>query len=171
MNELTPTTERQLTAKQRRFVEFYVQLWNASEAARQAGYNHVSGNSFRLLNLPHIQAAIQQRIKESGLVSAEVLARLAQQARLNISEFYIDTPDGPMIDWAAVRAKGHLVKSIEYDRKGRPVLKFHDSQNALIHVGKHLKLFSDQLDVNILSMVKGYAEVSPDDWDKPALES
>lgn len=172
MNELESTTkQRQLTAKQRRFVEYYVLLWNGLEAARRAGYSTVHGNTSRLMQSPAIKAAIEQKIKELDLGSDEVLARLAQQARLNISDFYIDTPNGPMIDWVAVRAKGYLVKGIEYDRRGNPVLKFHDSQNALIHIGKHLKLFSDQLDVNILSMVKGYADVSPDDWDKLALES
>jgi hypothetical protein len=69
------------------------------------------------------------------------------------------------INWQMVIERGYLIKGIEYDRRGNVIIKFHDSQNALIHIGKHLKLFSEQIDLNMLSALKAYVGISPDDWD------
>lgn len=51
-----------LTAKQRRFVEFYVQTGNATEAAKQAGYSEKTAYRTGADNIrkPQIQKAIQK---------------------------------------------------------------------------------------------------------------
>ncbi len=55
-----------LTEKQKRFVDFYIQTGNASEAARLAGYNPKSAGSIGQENLkkPEIKNAIDARLKQ-----------------------------------------------------------------------------------------------------------
>jgi hypothetical protein len=190
MTEVKSTNqERKPTKKERRFIDVYLETWNGTEAARQAGYSSPRKLAYQVINRPHVQAAINAQLKESAMQADEALKRLADQARLNVADFYIfemvDTLDddgNPVIDpvtgevkqhpvnkginWQAVIEKGHLVKGIDYDRRGNVVLKLHDSQNALIHIGKHLKLFVDTIDLNFLNALKAYIGVSPDDWDE-----
>ena len=55
-----------LTEKQKRFVDFYIQTGNASEAARLAGYSKKISSSIGSENLrkPEIKNAINARLKE-----------------------------------------------------------------------------------------------------------
>lgn len=55
-----------LTEKQRRFVDYYVETGNASEAARRAGYSEKTAGWIGQENLqkPTIKAAIDARLKE-----------------------------------------------------------------------------------------------------------
>lgn len=55
-----------LTEKQKRFVDFYIQTGNASEAARLAGYKGKNLNRIGTENLkkPEIKNAIDARLKE-----------------------------------------------------------------------------------------------------------
>lgn len=55
-----------LTEKQKRFVDYYVETGNASEAARRAGYSERTCRVTGLENLtkPAIKAAIDARLKE-----------------------------------------------------------------------------------------------------------
>ena len=58
--------ETKLTVKQRRFIDYYIQSGNASEAARKAGYSPKTAYSMGVENLrkPQVQAAIQTRLAE-----------------------------------------------------------------------------------------------------------
>ena len=55
-----------LTEKQRRFVDYYVEMGNASEAARRAGYAEKAAYRTGSENLrkPQVKAAIDARLKE-----------------------------------------------------------------------------------------------------------
>lgn len=55
-----------LTEKQRRFVDYYIETGNASEAARRAGYSkkYINANAPKLLQNTAIKAAINARLKE-----------------------------------------------------------------------------------------------------------
>lgn len=55
-----------LTEKQRRFIDYYVETGNASEAARRAGYSERIANRIGTENLskPVIKAAINARLRE-----------------------------------------------------------------------------------------------------------
>lgn len=55
-----------LTEKQRRFVDYYIETGNASEAARRAGYSekYINANAPKLLQNTAIKAAIDARLKE-----------------------------------------------------------------------------------------------------------
>lgn len=143
-------TERKLTPRQRRFVEAYLQTWNASEAARRAGYTGAPDRiGHELLRKLEIQNRVKARMTELAMQTEEVMQRFTQQAELNPSEFFtFDSATGEMtgINWQVFREKGYLVKKLSYDRQGRPVLEFHDSQAALNQIGKAHGMFVDRVD-------------------------
>lgn len=64
--------EGDLTLKQQRFADFYIELGNASEAARRAGYSEATAGSQAVENLqkPAIREYIDQRLEE--LQSAKI---------------------------------------------------------------------------------------------------
>ncbi len=141
-----------LTRKQRIFIERYLECWNATKAATEAGYGQPHSAGARMLQRADVNAAIEARMKEAALEADEVLKRLRDQATLNPSEFYqIETdPDGNTsidINWDEFRRRGHLVKALKFTRTGKPVLEFYDSQAALGMIGKAMGMFVDRTDV------------------------
>lgn len=59
-------SEKKLTERQKRFVDFYIKTGNASEAARLAGYSkkNVDVDSAKLLVNPSVSREIAKRLKE-----------------------------------------------------------------------------------------------------------
>jgi len=177
-----------LNKKQVAFVEFYLTHWNATKAAILAGYSERSARSIGSENLtkPDIQAAIQERLAELKMGADEVLTRLSDQARGSVAVFIdISEPDaesktpetmdeahaiysGWRLNLAAAKKadKLHLIKKLKSGQWG-PEIELHDPQAALALLGKHHKLFTDQVEHSGSVDVKGYTHVSPDDWDKP----
>jgi len=161
--------------KQRLFIEHYLQCWNASEAARRAGYSERSSGSIghENLNKPEIAAEIKRRIDEAAMGADEVLHRLAEQARAQYSDYfrvYKDDDDhqyvGVDIEALKEDGKGHLIKKLRYDTDGRLIVEFYDAQAALVQVGRHFGLFTDNVDVTSAGQpIKTYYAVSPDDWE------
>lgn len=136
-----------LTNRQRAFIEHYLTTWNATQAARQAGYSVRTANEqgARLLANVSVRAAIAQRLEELKLGADEVLVRLSEQAR-SVQAEYIR--DNGTVDLKRMRADGkaHLIKGTKWDQAGHLVVEFHDAQAALVHLGKHHKLFVDRLE-------------------------
>lgn len=143
--------EVKLTRKQKVFIEKYLECWNATRAATEAGYGHPGPAGARMLARADVKAAIAARMKEMAMPADEVLKRLAEQAALNPADFFIFTtePSGKVtteINWAEFKRRGHLVKGLEWSRTGQPVLKFHDAQAALGLIGKSQALFVEKVD-------------------------
>jgi phage terminase small subunit len=149
-----------LNRKQRAFVEFYFQCWNASEAARRAGYKgKASVIGSRLLANVDIAAFIEERLNELKMTSDEVLVRLSQIGRADMRDFVDITADGKgfiNLTKAAKKGKLHLIKEIEHTTDTRKIgeveyisetmrVKLHDAMAALQLIGKHHKLFSEKL--------------------------
>lgn len=130
-----------LNQKQRVFVEEYLTCWNATEAARRAGYAHPNMAGPRLMVKDSIQEVVKQRISEKTMGADEVLTRLAEQARAEYADFA--TPRGIDIKRLVEAGKARLIKKWSYNQMGYPILEFYDAQNALLHIGKHLKLFEE----------------------------
>lgn len=107
-----------LTAKQRVFVETYLQTWNATAAARAAGYSYPNVEGPKNLVKPSIAAEIRQRLNELHMSANEALARTADIARGDLSAWITDDGD---IDLAALKAsgKGHLLKKYRVVRRMR----------------------------------------------------
>ena len=140
-----------LTNKQIAFVEHYLACWNASEAARRAGYRgkaNVSGP--RLLANESIQAYIQARLTELKMSADEVLTRLGEKARFDIGPYVYHNKetDEPVVDWDKLVYAGmtHLVKAVYQTQHGTRI-EFHDPERALELLGKHHKLFTERHEV------------------------
>lgn len=135
--------------RQRVFVEQYLSCWNASEAARRAGYNgesRVIGS--RLLTDVDIQAAIQDRLAEITMSSNEVLTRLARIGRANIADF-ATIRDGQ--DIQALGDEATVIKKFKrkITRSGDDIvneeieLELYPADVNLERIGKHLGLFDN----------------------------
>lgn len=150
------------------FVEYYIQSWNATEAARKAGYNgsYATLRSIGSQNLTklNIKAEISKRLEETIMESNEVLNRLGEMAKgFDISEYtelkdtYAVNKEGKeylsgvalWLDLDAMKRDGfsHLIKKIKSTGKGIEI-EWHDQMAALVHLGKHYQLFTDKLDIN-----------------------
>ena len=138
--------ERKLTYKQQIFINEFLTCFNASEAARRAGYKtkaNVRGSN--LLNNPMIKAQIDLRISESQMSADEALIRLAQHGRASIAD--VINAKGN-IDWDKVYKNGSVVKSISPSRYGTRI-EIVDSQSALdkiLRVNGKYKDRSDEAD-------------------------
>lgn len=142
-----------LSPKQRVFVEEYLATWNATEAARRAGYAEKSARVIGHENLtkPDIAAEIQRRIADKVMTADEALVRLSEQARGAYAEYI--TATGAVNLSALIEAgKGHLIKGIKETQFGK-VIEFYDAQAALVHIGKHHKLFVEQHEVTVTDLL------------------
>jgi phage terminase small subunit len=115
-----------LTKKQRVFIEEYLQCWNAAEAARRAGYSErtARNQASRLLAKANIQEEVQKRISDKAMSADEVLQRLVKQ-RTTITQ----KKDGD-------EEENHWIE-----------VELHDAQAALVHLGRHHKLFTERQEI------------------------
>lgn len=161
------------TAKQRAFIAEYLKDFNATQAAIRAGYSERSANNIGPGNLlkPIIADEISRQIEERCMGADEALLRLGAQARFDVGKYLTFNELGnPAIDLEAVieNGFGHLVKKISHTKYG-DTIEFYDAETALLHIGKHHKLFVDRKEVDHTSggkPIKGYINISPDDWDE-----
>lgn len=139
------TTEGQLNNRQRVFVEEYLTCWNASEAARRAGYKSKPNvHGARLLANVSIRALIEQRLATKAMSAGEVLARLADHARGTLDDF-IDARGVVDLRKARKAGKAHLLHRYSRTDKGTTI-ELYDAQAALALLGKHYKLFTERFE-------------------------
>jgi phage terminase small subunit len=144
---------------QERFCFLYVKYWNASRAARDAGYSEKTAGEIGYENLkkPEIQAEIRRIMKEIAMSAEEVLARLTAEAQANLAEL-VEPYDVPILDRegdhvgdrqsfrlkpAAFERYGFLIKSISPTRSGDFKFELHDAQKAKELIGRHHNLFKE----------------------------
>jgi len=95
-----PFVKQRLTARQQRFVAAYLELGNASEAARRAGLTtrHLGAAGSKMLHDPAVAAVIaaeQEKLMENGrLTAARVLQEYMRIAFANIRDIMDWGPDG-----------------------------------------------------------------------------
>ena len=142
----------ELSPKRAAFVEAYLETWNASEAARIANYAKPGSQGHRLLKNVEIQTKIKQRLTEMAMGADEVLHRLAQQAKADVSKFFEYNDDGSIkgFDSDYLRTHGHLVKKMKVDPE-KIDFELYDGQTALINIGRHHKLFVDSHEIKVES--------------------
>lgn len=144
-----------LNTKQRAFIEEYLICWNASEAARRAGYNGKSNvvGSQLLANLS-IKTEIDNRLDEMRMSSNEVLKRLSDMARADISDFVRVAKPTDLLR-PRYKGKTHVIKKFKkttvHTRTGDTIvtteLELYDSRSTLVDLGRHHKLFTDRIEV------------------------
>lgn len=147
-----------LNNRQQIFVNEYLKCWNASEAARRAGYNgkaNIVGP--RLLSNVSIREELEKRKADLIMSADEVMVRFTQQARAEYSE-YIEE-DGTINLPNLVKAgKAHLIKKIKPTRHGKEI-EFYDAQGPLELIGKQQGLFTDKIEVKLAKEVDTILDV------------
>ncbi len=134
-----------LTNKRRVFIEEYLKCWNASEAARRAGYKHREEGP-RLLSKDFIKDAIEKRIAEKAMSADEVVARLGEHGRSEWTQ-YLNESGSLEIKRLIEDGKGHLIKGMKQTQWGR-LVEFYDGQAALVHLGKVHGIFVDRKELS-----------------------
>lgn len=134
-----------LTGKQRAFVNHYLQSWNASEAARQAGYSEKTAGSIGSENLqkPEIKAEIERRlITQHAPSQDEIIFWLSEIVRASIADFA--TVDGGIVsvDPLAVKQRGHLIKSMRQTKYGVEI-EMYDRLTALDKLARAQGMYSE----------------------------
>jgi len=139
-----------LTPKQIVFVAEYLKDFNATRAARCAGYkgNDVTLASVGYENLrkPQIKALINKELKQKAMGPDEVLARLADHARGSAADFLdVDKYGFTSLNLGRMKSEGklHLVKKYKTTRQGIEI-ELYDAQAALVHLGKGHGLWIDK---------------------------
>lgn len=153
--------ESELTNKQRAFIEVYLVCWNASEAARRAGYSQKTARVIGQENLlkPAIQAAIAARLTELHMSADEVLARLSAQARGSLADVLalpsMDAPEGVeraswSLDLVKAQQNGaiHLIKRLRRNRYGFEI-ELYSAFDALVKMGEYHGLFKQVVQVQV----------------------
>lgn len=152
------TAPKKLSAKQQKFVEYYVRLLDATKAARLAGYKDPGQAGYENKKKQDISNAIQRLLREATLQPDDVLSRLTLHATSDMLDFVDD--DGG-VDISAVREAqlGMLIKKFKSTRRtingkdDKEVLvertveiELYDAQSALVNLGRHHKLFTDKVE-------------------------
>jgi phage terminase small subunit len=137
------------------FINEYIACYlNATEAYSRVYPNATREtarrNGHELLTNTDIAEEIKRRIGEATMGSDEVLMRLREQAQGAHGQ-YISAQGTVDIAKLIADGKGHLIKGIKETKWGKDI-EFYDAQAALVHIGKHHKLFADKLDVNLTSI-------------------
>lgn len=154
---------RALSPKQQRFVEAYVVVLNAAEAARQAGYRWPLKQGWQLLGKARIQSAIasrQAQLADTHAVTPErVIQELALVAFANMADYAAWDSSGvtlkasTALTAAQTRVVGEVSQTTSKDG-GTVRFKLHAKVAALAHLGKHLGLFPDKVQIEILTRLQ-----------------
>lgn len=131
--------ERKLTEKQERFIDYYIETGNATEAARRAGYSEKTAKQIGSENLTKLDFFIKERLKELEDVriakADEVLKHLTAAMRGEIEEEVV------------------VVESIGDGESRARVFKKQISAKERIRaaelLGKRYALFTDKLDMDV----------------------
>ncbi len=154
-----------LTPRQARFVDEYLIDLNATQAAIRAGYSAKNADKIgpKLVGKSRvaetIEKAIAERSKRTEITQDSVLRELALIGFANAGDYFDWGPDG-----VSLLDKGDLTEAqcavvAEVSQTVTPGggtirLKLHDKQAALVNLGRHLGLFTDNLKVNGLEGLK-----------------
>lgn len=139
-----------LTAKQQVFINEYLTCWNASEAARRAGYSERSARKLgaELLTKPDVRTEIEARLAEMTMMADEALVRLTEQARAGYAD-YLTAAGKVDLRRLLADGKGHLIKSFKYSRQGDLIVEFHDAQAALFKIVGVLGLTVERVEAKV----------------------
>lgn len=166
-----------LPNRRRAFIHHYLRTWNATESARKAGYRgvdhvlHMTGS--RLLSNDKVKKAIQARLNKMQVSSDEVIARLADQAKSDLSPFIRTRDDQgnplpkPYVDIEAIikSGKGHMIRELAYTKTGDVVVKTYDQQKALELLGRAHGVFKDRTELtgkDGSELFKAFIGIDPD---------
>jgi len=154
--------------------EYMIDL-NATQAAIRAGYSAKTAEEqgYQLLRKTSVSQAVQvaldARARRTGITADRVLQELAKLAYANLQDFYqangslkeiANLP--PEVAVALSSIKVNLTEGCAIQE-----VKLHDKVRCLELIGKHLKLFTEKVELGgevALSGVLRVPDVSPEAW-------
>ncbi|MEA4896140.1 MAG: terminase small subunit [Oscillospiraceae bacterium] len=161
-----------LNDRQKRFADEYLIDFNATEAAKRAGYSEKTAYSMGSENLkkPEILAYIEKRkkarINRTQITQDKVIVELAKIAFADGTDFatvgkrnrvmLTPTEDLPMEKRAAVA-------SVKKGAKGAVEVKTYDKVKALELLGRHLGLWDKKTDAGEVEDLTPLAELLKDE--------
>lgn len=139
--------DHQLTRRQELFVEHMLSGngMTQTRAADLAGYAHPQVAGAKLMAKPAIRARIRGRVEAVAMQVDEMLGRMADFARADVTDFFdcfreeklydengLECGVARLLDLEKVRGKrlGHLIKKITPGRYG-DTIELHDAKGAL----------------------------------------
>jgi hypothetical protein len=131
---------RDLRPRERVWLEKYLECWNAAEAAREAGYKWPDRTGWR--KKQELEPLIQAEIERRAMAADEVMTRLAERARFDVSPYLVTAEDGQIavdLDRLIADGYGRHIKGVTHTRYGDRVL-FYDGQEVLILMTKLMGL-------------------------------
>lgn len=147
--------EKELNPKQQAFVDAYLQTWNATRAAKMAGYSEKTAYSIghELLKKPEIASCVRARIADRAMKADECLDLLASHARADIGDLVDPATMTLDLKKATEQGRTNVIKKIKQttiigEDKQTEIFEFemYDAQAALVHIGKQLGLFTTKLE-------------------------
>lgn len=159
-----------LTPKQKRFIEEYLVDLNATQAAIRAGYSEDSAAVIGCENLikPNIQAAINEAVAERSkkveVTQEMVLRELAMIAFVDIRQAFDadgfllpikDMPENVARAVAGMDLSSRVIEGTDPDSERQVLhedlkkLKLIDKKGSLELLGRHLKLFGADTQINL----------------------
>lgn len=129
-----------LTNKQQAFVEYYLGYaqWNATEAARRAGYRHPGQQGHRLLKNVEIKQHIRDRLHTMGATTDALMGRWLTRIEADISPFV--TSGGLDVEGLKEAGLGHLIKGVRETKDATTIL-LRDPDVAEDRLARHLQMF------------------------------
>lgn len=162
VNELNVIDAPILTDKQQAFINaFFTCGYNATEAARRAGYSLKAARQSGYDNMknPDIRAEIERRLTDYAMSANEALARLAFQARGDMGDLFNDAGE---FDFKETRRRGLtvLIKKLKRKKTTRGSgenqvteetieIEMYDAQTALALLLKQWQLDHERPTENI----------------------
>lgn len=152
-----------LNLQQAKFLKEYLKSGNATEAALKADYSPKTAYSQgqRLLKNVEIAQAVQKAINKLEISAENVLAELAKLAFSNMGDYVQPNQEGTQLvpDFSNLtREQMACIQEIKVDETGgsgdgkreriqRTTFKLADKGLNLERLGRHLKLFTDRIEV------------------------
>lgn len=152
-----------MTPRQQRFVEEYLVDLNATQAAMRAGYSKRTSNEqgARLLANASIaqavQAAMEKRSERTEITSDRILQELAILGFADMGTYVRFEGSTAVLDWSdlppdATKAISEITQEVSLEDKGddaelvrKTKFKLHDKRAALVDMGRHLGMFTDNI--------------------------
>lgn len=145
-----------MTQKQKRFIEEYLIDLNATQAAIRAGYSPATAKDIGCENLAkpnirtHIDRAMAERSKRTGVNADRVIQELAKIAFVNATE--VIDPKTATVKEDALPEDTAAIQSVKVKTFGEDGLereiKMADKLKALELLGKHLGMFKDKVELS-----------------------
>ena len=152
-----------LSNKQQIFIDEYLKCWNATEAARRAGYadnRHLHTNANKLLQNTTVQEEIQARLRESQMSADEAMQRLTDIGRGDMADLMDVTSMGWALDMqkAQERGKTKLIKKV----KQTTITKIGRKQDDDDEERTYLEVELYPADSALRDILKIHGKITPD---------